>query len=142
RPTARDRLGADRMTDPQPTRGVARQALARSARPPLQWHGSGWGQVQERATAPHLDLRRVQAEQCLVELRLSAQIGCGDQPPVEVVGPLVIRTGDTAGGDATGEPGAGARGARLPAQARPTVPAYIVEGARPSRRVAPPHDAG
>src|SRR5438874_3223541 len=137
----RGHLVADRMTDPQLTQGVARQALGNSAELPLQWHGNGWVQVQEQETAPLLDLRRVQAEEGHVELRLSAQIGCGDQPPVEVVGPLVIRTGDTAGGDATGEPGAGARGARLPAQARPTVPAYIVEGAQPSLAVAQQNDA-
>ena len=132
---------ADRMTDPQLPQGVARQALGNSGELPLQRHGSGRGQVQEHETAPRLDLRRVQAEQCLVELRLSAQIGCGDQPPVEVVGPLVIRTGDTPGGDATGQRGAGERRARLPAQACTTVPAHIVEGAQPSLAVAHQNDA-
>src|SRR5205814_7504339 len=84
---------------------------------------------------------RVQAEQRLVELRLTAQMGCGDQPTVEVVGPLVVRTGDAPGADAAGQPRPGARCARLPAQARTTVPAYIVEGAQPSLAVAQQNDA-
>ena len=138
----RGHLVADRVTDPQLPQGVARQALGNSAHLPLQWRGPGGGQVQEHETAPRLDLRRVQAEPCLVELRLSAQMGCADQPAVEVVGPLVIRTGDTPGGDATGQlDRAGARRGRLPAQARTPVPAHIVEGAQPSLAVAHQDDA-
>src|SRR5256886_10442286 len=46
----RGHLVADRMSDPQLAQGVARQALGNSAELPLQWHGSGWGQVQEHET--------------------------------------------------------------------------------------------
>src|ERR1700694_2878693 len=133
---------ADRITDPQLIQWVAREALGNSGDLLLQGHGPGGRQVQEHETAPRLDARRIQAEQCLVELRLTAQIGCGDQPTVEVVGPPVIRTGDTPGGDATRQLGsARPRRSRLPAQARPAVPADIVEGAQLTLPVAHQNDA-
>src|ERR1700730_10268608 len=133
---------ADRMTDPQLIQGVAREALGNSGELLLQGHGPGGRQIQEHEPAPRLDARRIQAEQCLVELRLTAQIGCGDQPTVEVVGPLVIRTGDTPGDQATRQPGSvRARRSRLPAQARPAVPADIVEGSQWVVRVAHQNDA-
>src|SRR5580693_1673273 len=84
-------------------------------------------QMHEYKAAPAREPDRIKTELCRVEAVAGGEMRGGDQPPVKIVGPLVIGTGDAAGGDAARQTHAGSVQRRLAAQPCAAMAADVVE---------------
>src|SRR5690242_11380594 len=78
---------ADRLANPQLTQWVARGARGHGPELLLERDRPRRGEIEKHESTPAADPDRIEAELCLIETRLGAQVGCCEQPPVEIVAP-------------------------------------------------------